>query len=102
MESLGSDLSRKSECFVYVFNLKIEVIILLKEVQRKLSHKETNNRMVSFETQVLIQENGFRQENLQRLLRNAILYMVKVCATTRAVRGLFFFSKIKGCIDFGA
>ena len=51
--------------------MKIEVIILLKEVQRKLSDKETNNRLVSFETQVLIQENGFRQENLQRLLRNA-------------------------------
>ena len=51
--------------------MKIEVIILLKEVQRKLSDKETNNRMVSFETQVLIQENGFRQENLQGLLRNA-------------------------------
>ena len=71
LESLGSDLSRKSECFVQVFNLKIEVITVLKEVQRKLSHKQTNNRMVSFETQVLIRENGFRQENLQRLLRNA-------------------------------
>ena len=45
----------------------MEVIILLKEVQRKLSDKETNNRLVSFETQVLIQENSFRQENLQRL-----------------------------------
>ena len=51
--------------------MKIEVIILLKEVQRKLSDKETNNRLVSFETQVLIQENGFRLENLQGLLRNA-------------------------------
>ena len=49
----------------------MEVIILLKEVQRKLSDKETNNRLVSFETQVLIQENGFRLENLQGLLRNA-------------------------------
>ena len=51
--------------------MKIEVIILLKEVQRKLSDKETNNRLVSFETQVLIQENGFKLENLQGLLRNA-------------------------------
>ena len=51
--------------------MKIEVIILLKEVQRKLSDKETNNRLVSFETQVLIQENGFRLEGLQGLLRNA-------------------------------
>ena len=49
----------------------MEVIILLKEVQRKLSDKEKNNRLVSFETQVLIQENGFRLENLQGLLRNA-------------------------------
>ena len=49
----------------------MEVIILLKEVQRKLSEKEKNNRLVSFETQVLIQENGFRLENLQGLLRNA-------------------------------
>ena len=66
LESLGSDLSRKSECFVLAFNLKIEVIILLKEVQGKLSDKETSNRLVSFETQVLI-----RLENLQGLLRNA-------------------------------
>ena len=51
--------------------MKIEVIILLKEVQRKLSDKETNDRLVSFETQVLIQENGFRLESLQGLLRNA-------------------------------
>ena len=71
LESLGSDLYRKSECFVQVFNLKMEDIILLKEVQRKLSDKETNNRLVSFETQVLIQENGFRLESLQGLLRNA-------------------------------
>ena len=54
LESLGSDLYRKSECFVQVFNLKMEDIILLKEVQRKLSDKETNNRLVSCETQVLI------------------------------------------------
>ena len=66
LESLGSDLSRKSEFFVLAFNLKIEVIILLKEVQGKLSDKETSNRLVSFETQVLI-----RLENLQGLLRNA-------------------------------
>ena len=67
--------------------MKIEVIILLKEVQRKLSVKETNNRLVSFETQVLIQENGFRLENLQGLLGNAqhiLSYMGKVRATTRA------------------
>ena len=66
--------------------MKIEVIILLKEVQRKLSVKETNNRLVSFETQVLIQENGFRLENLQGLLGNAqhiLSYMGKVRATTR-------------------
>ena len=65
----------------------MEVIILLKEVQRKLSDKETNNRLVSFETQVLIQENGFRLENLQGLLGNAqyiLSYMGKVRATTRA------------------
>ena len=49
----------------------MEDIILLKEVQRKLSDKETNDRLVSFETRVLIQENGFRLENLQGLLRNA-------------------------------
>ena len=74
--------------------MKIEVIILLKEVQRKLSDKETNNRLVSFETQVLIQENGFRLENLQGLLRNVqdiLSYMGKVRATTRAVRGLLVF-----------
>ena len=67
--------------------MKIEVIILLKEVQRKLSVKETNNGLVSFETQVLIQENGFRLENLQGLLGNAqhiLSYMGKVRATTRA------------------
>ena len=67
--------------------MKIEVIILLKEVQRKLSVKETNNRLVSFETQVLIQENGFRLENLQGLLGNAqhiLSYMGKVRAATRA------------------
>ena len=71
--------------------MKIEVIILLKEVQRKLSDKETNNRLVSFETQVLIQENGFRLESLQVLLRNVqhiLSYIRKVRATTRAVRGL--------------
>ena len=65
----------------------MEVIILLKEVQRKLSDKEKNNRLVSFETQVLIQENGFRLENLQGLLGNAqyiLSYMGKVRATTRA------------------
>ena len=49
----------------------MEDIILLKEVQRKLSDKETNNRLVSCETQVLIQENGFRLESLQGLLGNA-------------------------------
>ena len=71
--------------------MKIEVITVLKEVQRKLSDKETNNRLVSFETQALIQENGFRLENLQGLLRNAqhiLSYMGKVRATTRAVHGL--------------
>ena len=74
--------------------MKIEVIILLKEVQRKLSDKETNDRLVSFETQVLIQENGFRLESLQVLLRNVqhiLSYMRKVRATTRAVRGLLVF-----------
>ena len=94
LESLGSDLSRKSECFVEVFNLKIEVITVLKEVQRKLSDKETNDRLVSFETQVLIQENGFRLKSLQVLLRNVqhiLSYMRKVRATTRAVRGLLVF-----------
>ena len=70
LESLGSDLSRKSEGFVQAFNLKIEVITVLKEVQRKLSDKGANNRMDSLETQVLIQENGFRLENLQGRLRN--------------------------------
>ena len=48
----------------------MEDIILLKEVQKKQLDKETNNRLVSSETQVLIQENGFRLENLQGLLRN--------------------------------
>ena len=76
--------------------MKIEVIILLKEVQRKLSVKETNNRLVSFETQVLIQENGFRLENLQGLLGNAqhiLSYMGKVRATTRASSRSSCFSK---------
>ena len=54
MKSLGSDLSRKSECFVEVFNLKIEVIILLKDGQKKLSDKEINKRLGSLGTQVLI------------------------------------------------
>ena len=69
----------------------MEVITVLKEVQRKLSDKETNDRLVSFETQVLIQENGFRLESLQGLLRNAqhiLSYMGKVRATSRAVRGI--------------
>ena len=39
LESLGSNLSRISECFVYAFNLKIEVIILLKEVQKSYQSK---------------------------------------------------------------
>ena len=43
LESLGSNLSRKSECFVYAFNLKIEVIILLKEVQKSYQSK---NQMI--------------------------------------------------------
>ena len=64
LESLGSNLSRISECFVYAFNLKIKVIILLKEVQKKLSVKESNDGLISLGTQVLIQENGFRLENL--------------------------------------
>ena len=75
----------------------MEDIILLKEVQRKLSDKETNNRLVSFETQVLIQENGFRLENLQGLLRNAqhvLSYMGKVRATTRAVGGIHSLLKL--------
>ena len=74
----------------------MEVITVLKEVQRKLSDKETNDRLVSFETQVLIQENGFRLESLQVLLRNVqhiLSYMGKVRATTRAVRGLLVFQK---------
>ena len=78
--------------------MKIEVIILLKEVQRKLSDKETNNRLVSFETQVLIQENGFRLENLQGRLRNVqhiLSYMRKVRETTRSVRGLLVFQNKK-------
>ena len=65
----------------------MEVITVLKEVQRKLSDKETNGRLVSFETQVLIQENGFRLESLQGLLRSVqhiLSYMRKVRATTRA------------------
>ena len=44
LESLGSDLSRKSECFVEVFNLKIEVIILLKTLFRSL--RDLNRFMV--------------------------------------------------------
>ena len=75
----------------------MEVIILLKEVQRKLSDKETNNRLVSFETQVLIQENGFRLENLQGLLRNAqhvLSCMGKVRATARAVGGIHSLLKL--------
>ena len=74
----------------------MEVITVLKEVQRKLSDKETNDRLVRFETQVLIQENGFRLESLQVLLRNVqhiLSYMRKVRATTRAVRGLLVFQK---------
>ena len=78
--------------------MKIEVIILLKDGQKKLSDKETNNRLVSFETRVLIQENGFRLESLQGLFKkratHAILYMVKVCATTRAVRGIHSLLKL--------
>ena len=77
--------------------MKIEVITVLKEVQRKLSGKGTNNRMDSLETQVLIQENGFRLENLQGRLRNVqhiLSYMRKVRETTRSVRGLLVF-KIK-------
>ena len=72
----------------------MEVITVLKEVQRKLSDKGTNNRMDSLETQVLIQENGFRLESLQVLLRNVqhiLSFMRKVRATTRAVRGLLVF-----------
>ena len=72
----------------------MEVITVLKEVQRKLSDKEANDRLVSFETQVLIQENGFRLESLQVLLRNVqhiLSFMRKVRATTRAVRGLLVF-----------
>ena len=45
LESLGSNLSRKSECFVYAFNLKIEVIILLKEVQKSYQSK---NQMIDW------------------------------------------------------
>ena len=78
--------------------MKIEVITVLKEVQRKLSDKGTNNRMDSLETQVLIQENGFRLENLQGRLRNVkhiLSYMRKVRETTRSVRGLLVFQNKK-------
>ena len=50
--------------------------------------------MDSLETQVLIQENGFRLENLQGRLRNVqhiLSYMRKVRETTRSVRGLLVF-----------
>ena len=76
----------------------MEDIILLKEVQKKQLDKETNNRMVSSETQVLIQENGFRLENLQGRLRNVqhiLSYMRKVRETTRSVRGLLVFQNKK-------
>ena len=78
--------------------MKIEVITVLKEVQRKLSDKGTNNIMDSLETQVLIQENGFRLENLQGRLRNVqhiLSYMRKVRETTRSVRGLLVFQNKK-------
>ena len=78
--------------------MKIEVITVLKEVQRKLSDKGTNNRRDSLETQVLIQENGFRLENLQGRLRNVqhiLSYMRKVRETTRSVRGLLVFQNKK-------
>ena len=74
--------------------MKIEVIILLMEVQRKLSDKEINNRLVSLGTQVLIKKKGFRLENLQGILRNAqhiLSCLGKVRATTRSVRGLIVF-----------
>ena len=78
--------------------MKIEVITVLKEVQRKLSDKGSNNGMDSLETQVLIQENGFRLENLQGRLRNVqhiLSYMRKVRETTRSVRGLLVFQNKK-------
>ena len=78
--------------------MKIEAISVLKEVQRKLSDKGTNNTMDSLETQVLIQENGFRLENLQGRLRNVqhiLSYMRKVRETTRSVRGLLVFQNKK-------
>ena len=78
--------------------MKIEVITVLKEVQRKLSDKGTNNIMDSLETQVLIQENGFRLENLQGRLRNVqhiLSYMRKVRETSRSVRGLLVFQNKK-------
>ena len=80
----------------------MEDIILLKEVQKKQLDKETNDRLVSSETQVLIQENGFRLENLQGLNAQHILsYMGKERATTRAVRFLLVFHN-KRLYEFGA
>ena len=43
LESLGSDLSRKYECFVWAFNLKIEVIILLKGCKKSY---QSRNQMI--------------------------------------------------------
>ena len=78
--------------------MKIEVIILLKDGQKKLSDKEINNRMGSLGTQVLMKKNGFRLENLQGRLRNVqhiLSYMRKVRETTRSVRGLLVFQNKK-------